>query len=180
MSNGKSGGADGMRNGTSSNLLFAIPKKGRLNEKCMQLLAGAGLDHKRPERVDVAHCNNIPVRVAGITPSCCMHNFRDKAESRVLEPSNRRASVDLVPVHEEKAKNPSFTGFQAFKVSGMMVLIPPSSRRSRSYFFLQQTLLLMLARETSIWVRCGHLPCMRWGLLFTDLLILHQESLAWT
>ena len=50
------------QNGSSNNLLFAIPKKGRLNEKCMQLLAGAGLDHKRPDRVDVAVCNNIPVR----------------------------------------------------------------------------------------------------------------------
>eukprot|EP00281_Chroomonas_sp_CCMP1168_P033167 CAMPEP_0206248056 /NCGR_PEP_ID=MMETSP0047_2-20121206/20152_1 /ASSEMBLY_ACC=CAM_ASM_000192 /TAXON_ID=195065 /ORGANISM="Chroomonas mesostigmatica_cf, Strain CCMP1168" /LENGTH=305 /DNA_ID=CAMNT_0053673647 /DNA_START=105 /DNA_END=1022 /DNA_ORIENTATION=+ len=42
-------------------LLFAVPKKGRLNEKCMQLLAGAGLDHKRPDRVDVATCTNMPI-----------------------------------------------------------------------------------------------------------------------
>lgn len=29
------------------NSLFAVPKKGRLYEKCMKLLAGAGLDHRR-------------------------------------------------------------------------------------------------------------------------------------
>lgn len=44
------------------NLLFAVPKKGRLHEKCMQLIDGAGLDHKRPDRVDVAHCKDLPVR----------------------------------------------------------------------------------------------------------------------
>jgi hypothetical protein len=44
------------------NLLFGIPKKGRLNEKCMKLLEGVGLEHKRPERLDVAHCTNMPVR----------------------------------------------------------------------------------------------------------------------
>jgi ATP phosphoribosyltransferase len=77
MSNGKTG-ADGARNGTSNNLLFAIPKKGRLNEKCMQLLAGAGLDHKRPERVDVAHCNNIPVRgkISHIRVACIVQRKR--------------------------------------------------------------------------------------------------------
>lgn len=43
------------------NLLFAVPKKGRLHEKCMQLIDGAGLDHKRPDRVDVAHCRDLPI-----------------------------------------------------------------------------------------------------------------------
>jgi hypothetical protein len=45
----------------ASNTLFAIPKKGRLYEKCMKLLEGAGLDHNRPQRLDVAHCINLPV-----------------------------------------------------------------------------------------------------------------------
>eukprot|EP00285_Hemiselmis_virescens_P015206 CAMPEP_0173385872 /NCGR_PEP_ID=MMETSP1356-20130122/8470_1 /TAXON_ID=77927 ORGANISM="Hemiselmis virescens, Strain PCC157" /NCGR_SAMPLE_ID=MMETSP1356 /ASSEMBLY_ACC=CAM_ASM_000847 /LENGTH=299 /DNA_ID=CAMNT_0014341869 /DNA_START=58 /DNA_END=957 /DNA_ORIENTATION=- len=43
------------------NMLFGIPKKGRLHQKCMELIAGAGLDHTRPDRVDVAHCNHMPV-----------------------------------------------------------------------------------------------------------------------
>jgi ATP phosphoribosyltransferase len=45
----------------SSNALLAIPKKGRLYDKCMKLLEGAGLDHHRPARLDVAHCTNLPL-----------------------------------------------------------------------------------------------------------------------
>ena len=44
------------------NLLFAVPKKGRLHEKCMKMLEGVGLEHRRPERLDLAHCINMPVR----------------------------------------------------------------------------------------------------------------------
>jgi len=41
--------------------ILAIPKKGRLNEKCVKLLQGAGLEYTRPERVDVAVCENLPI-----------------------------------------------------------------------------------------------------------------------
>ena len=44
-----------------TNAIFAIPKKGRLYERCMKLLEGAGLDHHRPPRLDVAHCTGLPV-----------------------------------------------------------------------------------------------------------------------
>ena len=44
-----------------TNCIFAIPKKGRLNERCMKLLEGAGLDHHRPSRLDVAHCTGLPI-----------------------------------------------------------------------------------------------------------------------
>jgi hypothetical protein len=44
------------------NLLLAVPKKGRLYDKCMKLLEGVGLEHKRPERLDFANCINMPVR----------------------------------------------------------------------------------------------------------------------
>lgn len=44
-------------------LLFAVPKKGRLNEEVMKLLSGAGLDAKRPERLDVAICKDLPVKL---------------------------------------------------------------------------------------------------------------------
>lgn len=40
---------------------MAIPKKGRLNEKTMKLLNGAGVEFIRPDRVDVAVCSNLPV-----------------------------------------------------------------------------------------------------------------------
>ncbi|CAM9851954.1 unnamed protein product [Discosporangium mesarthrocarpum] len=43
------------------NAVFAVPKKGRLYDRCMKLLDGAGMDHRRPERVDIAQCTNLPV-----------------------------------------------------------------------------------------------------------------------
>lgn len=46
-----------------SNMLLGVPKKGRLFEKCSKLLQeGVGLDYRKSERVDVAHCTNMPVR----------------------------------------------------------------------------------------------------------------------
>eukprot|EP01031_Cornospumella_fuschlensis_P030308 gene30308-36622_t len=43
------------------NALFAIPKKGRLYDRIVKLLTGSGLDHHRPNRLDVAQCTNLPV-----------------------------------------------------------------------------------------------------------------------
>jgi ATP phosphoribosyltransferase len=42
-------------------LLFAIPKKGRLHEKIVAMLKGSGFDYSRPERLDIAHCKDLPV-----------------------------------------------------------------------------------------------------------------------
>jgi len=44
-----------------ANILIGIPKKGRLNEKVSKLLDGAGLEYRRPDRVDVAVCTGLPV-----------------------------------------------------------------------------------------------------------------------
>mmetsp|Transcript_17188 Transcript_17188/g.25453 ORF Transcript_17188/g.25453 Transcript_17188/m.25453 type:complete len:300 (-) Transcript_17188:40-939(-) len=43
------------------NAIFAIPKKGRLYEKCLKLLEGAGLDYQRPPRLDIAECDSLPI-----------------------------------------------------------------------------------------------------------------------
>jgi ATP phosphoribosyltransferase len=51
------------------NALFAIPKKGRLNECCLNLLHGAGLDYHRPNRLDVAHCTTLPVTLVFLPAS---------------------------------------------------------------------------------------------------------------
>jgi len=40
---------------------MAIPKKGRLYEKCLQILKGAGIEHRREPRLDVALCPNLPL-----------------------------------------------------------------------------------------------------------------------
>lgn len=42
-------------------LLFAVPKKGRLYERIVKLLQGAGLYYNRPARVDIAKCKDLPV-----------------------------------------------------------------------------------------------------------------------
>jgi len=52
-----------------SNCLLAVPKKGRIYERCMKLLAGAGLDHHRPTRLDVAHCTTLPLTIVFLPAS---------------------------------------------------------------------------------------------------------------
>ncbi|KAJ1407154.1 hypothetical protein B484DRAFT_205856 [Ochromonadaceae sp. CCMP2298] len=48
-------------NTLQQNALLAVPKKGRLYDACIKLLLGAGLDHIRPNRLDVAHCTSLPI-----------------------------------------------------------------------------------------------------------------------
>lgn len=50
-------------NNKSPHLLFAVPKKGRLYEKVKALLNGAGIEYTRKERLDIAHCTNLPVSI---------------------------------------------------------------------------------------------------------------------
>ncbi|KAK6203589.1 ATP phosphoribosyltransferase [Scheffersomyces amazonensis] len=42
-------------------LLFAVPKKGRLYEKCCELLSGADIQFRRSNRLDIALSTNLPV-----------------------------------------------------------------------------------------------------------------------
>jgi len=44
-------------------LLFAVPKKGRIHERVLKLLKGAGLSYKRQNRLDVAHCYTLPISI---------------------------------------------------------------------------------------------------------------------
>jgi len=44
-------------------VLFGVPKKGAIHEDVMKLLKGAGLDAHRPERLDVATCKELPVKL---------------------------------------------------------------------------------------------------------------------
>lgn len=50
-------------------LLFAVPKKGRLHDKILKLLMGAGLDYYRPNRVDIALCSSLPVTLVFLPAS---------------------------------------------------------------------------------------------------------------
>jgi len=44
-------------------VLFAVPKKGRIHEDVMKILKGAGFDAKRPDRLDVAMCKDLPIKL---------------------------------------------------------------------------------------------------------------------
>ncbi len=44
-------------------LLLAVPKKGRLHKRIMEILDGAGLKHVRANRLDVARCSKQPVTI---------------------------------------------------------------------------------------------------------------------
>eukprot|EP00316_Scyphosphaera_apsteinii_P011583 CAMPEP_0119323198 /NCGR_PEP_ID=MMETSP1333-20130426/60256_1 /TAXON_ID=418940 /ORGANISM="Scyphosphaera apsteinii, Strain RCC1455" /LENGTH=737 /DNA_ID=CAMNT_0007330591 /DNA_START=15 /DNA_END=2228 /DNA_ORIENTATION=+ len=46
---------------TASRLHIAVPKKGRMHETCLRFLEAAGLEYKRPERVDLAEVTNMPI-----------------------------------------------------------------------------------------------------------------------
>ncbi|KAJ7624320.1 ATP phosphoribosyltransferase [Mycena polygramma] len=50
-------------------LLFAIPKKGRLHEKCLSVLAGADIQFRRRHRLDVALALNHPVALVFLPAS---------------------------------------------------------------------------------------------------------------
>ncbi|CAH0481187.1 unnamed protein product [Peronospora belbahrii] len=50
-------------------LLFAVPKKGRLHDKILKLLKGAGLEYYRPNRVDIALCSSLPVTLVFLPAS---------------------------------------------------------------------------------------------------------------
>lgn len=43
------------------NMLLALPKKGRLAEMCLKFVEAAGLQYHRRDRLDVAHCTNLPI-----------------------------------------------------------------------------------------------------------------------
>ncbi|KAI8989472.1 hypothetical protein BDB01DRAFT_718911 [Pilobolus umbonatus] len=42
-------------------LLFAVPKKGRIYEKCIELLKGCDIHFNRNTRQDIALCTNLPI-----------------------------------------------------------------------------------------------------------------------
>ena len=50
-------------------LLFAIPKKGRLHEKCLELLKGADIKFYRRNRLDIALSTNLPIALVFLNAS---------------------------------------------------------------------------------------------------------------
>jgi len=50
-------------------LLFAIPKKGRLHEKCLELLSGADIQFRKKDRLDVCLVKNHPIAIVFLPAS---------------------------------------------------------------------------------------------------------------
>ncbi|GMI33766.1 hypothetical protein TrRE_jg1439 [Triparma retinervis] len=48
---------------------LAIPKKGRLYDKCSSVLSGAGLEYRREARLDVAVCKDLPITLVFLPAS---------------------------------------------------------------------------------------------------------------
>ncbi|KAK9388036.1 hypothetical protein V1515DRAFT_568673 [Lipomyces mesembrius] len=48
-------------NHLNDRLLFAVPKKGRLYQQCLELLKGADIHFNRSNRLDIALCTNMPI-----------------------------------------------------------------------------------------------------------------------
>lgn len=48
-------------NHLSDRLLFAVPKKGRLHQSCLDLLQGSDIQFHRHSRLDIALCINFPI-----------------------------------------------------------------------------------------------------------------------
>lgn len=57
------------RRSQDNTILFAVPKKGRLHTQVMEILVGAGLDAKKPERIDVHMCKELPVKLVFLPAS---------------------------------------------------------------------------------------------------------------
>ena len=51
------------------NLKFAIPKKGRLHEKVVEMLKGAGIEFRRQPRLDVATAVGLPITLIFLSAS---------------------------------------------------------------------------------------------------------------
>jgi ATP phosphoribosyltransferase len=51
------------------NCKFAIPKKGRLHDKVVEMLTGAGIEFRREPRLDVALCVGLPITLVFLPAS---------------------------------------------------------------------------------------------------------------
>lgn len=58
-----------MNSSPPGNCRFAIPKKGRLYDKCVEMLKGAGIEFRREARLDVALCIGLPITLVFLPAS---------------------------------------------------------------------------------------------------------------
>lgn len=72
---------ESQRKGASppGNCKFAIPKKGRLYDKCVEMLKGAGIEFWREPRLDVALCVGLPITLVFL-PAADIAKFVGKGD----------------------------------------------------------------------------------------------------
>jgi len=62
--NGSAAGkGEGSDSANGKRLLLGVPKKGRMHTTIIEMLNGSGFNYKRPDRLDIAHCTDIPVSI---------------------------------------------------------------------------------------------------------------------
>ncbi|KND90317.1 ATP phosphoribosyltransferase, partial [Tolypocladium ophioglossoides CBS 100239] len=61
-------------NSLEGRLLFAVPKKGRLNQAALNLLEGADIQFRRENRLDIALVKNLPIALIFL-PAADIHTF---------------------------------------------------------------------------------------------------------
>ncbi|TKX20319.1 ATP phosphoribosyltransferase [Elsinoe australis] len=102
----------------SDRLLFAVPKKGRLNEQALQLLSGSDIQFHRHNRLDIALVKNLPIALVflpaadiptfvgkgnvdlGITGRDQVAEHYDKRDRTRDAPGGRRNTIDASATEE--------------------------------------------------------------------------------
>ncbi|KAG9899038.1 hypothetical protein KCU94_g9280, partial [Aureobasidium melanogenum] len=56
-------------NHLTDRLLFAVPKKGRLHQACIELLHGSDIQFHRHSRLDIALVKNFPIALVFLPAS---------------------------------------------------------------------------------------------------------------
>jgi len=79
------------------NCKFAIPKKGRLMEKVIELLKGAGLEFRRQPRLDVALCVGLPITLVFL-PAADIAKFVGEGDIDVGITGNDLVKENMVQV----------------------------------------------------------------------------------
>ncbi len=70
---------EGKNSSPPGNCKFAIPKKGRLHDKCVEMLKGAGIEFRREPRLDIALCVGLPITLVFL-PAADIAKFVGKGD----------------------------------------------------------------------------------------------------
>merc|ERR1712230_278055 len=106
--------------------LFAIPKKGRLNEKCLELLAGADIQFTRSHRLDVCLVRNHNMALVFL-PAADIPRFVYPSQSLPGTPANdgSSASQDLSSSVTSLSNGQASSSSQSIPLSDLITQVLP-------------------------------------------------------